>query len=59
MTTTETEHEQERIEPIFRKKFLDNTIHLSTQPQSLQELRYLLHQAFATEHVNIDYLKNK
>ena len=38
------------------KKFFDNTSHLPIQPNSLKELIELLHQAFATTEVNIDYV---
>ncbi len=41
----------------IRKKFIDNTQHLSTQPNSLKELIDLLYQAFATDEVNIDYVR--
>jgi cysteine dioxygenase len=40
----------------IRKKYLDNTAHLSTQPKSLNELIELIYQAFATDEVNIDYV---
>lgn len=40
----------------IRKKYVDNTSHLSTQPNSLKELIDLLYQAFATNEVNIDYV---
>jgi cysteine dioxygenase len=40
----------------IRKKFIDNTAHLSTQPNSLNELIELIYQAFATNEVNIDYV---
>lgn len=40
----------------IRKNFVDNTAHLSTQPQSLKELIELIYQAFATDEVNIDYV---
>jgi len=40
----------------IRKKYLDNTAHLSTQPKSLNELIELIYQAFSTDEVNIDYV---
>lgn len=43
------------IQPM-RKKFIDNTKHLSTQPNSLNELIELLYKAFETNDVNIDYV---
>jgi len=40
----------------IRKKYLDSTAHLSTQPKSLNELIELIYQAFSTDEVNIDYV---
>ncbi len=40
----------------LRKNFIDKTTHLSTQPNSLNELMELLYQAFETNDVNIDYV---
>jgi cysteine dioxygenase len=52
-----TETLKQSNEPhLIQKKYLDNTSHLSTQPNSLNELIELLHQAFATNEVNIDYV---
>ena len=41
---------------LLRMKYKDPTAHLSTQPSSLNELIELIHQAFATNEVNIDYV---
>lgn len=41
---------------IPKKFFVDPTSHLSIQPNSLKEFIQLLHQAFATNEVNIDYV---
>jgi len=41
---------------LIRKKFIDNTAHLSTQPKSLNELIELIYQAFSSNEVNIDYV---
>jgi cysteine dioxygenase len=51
---TETLNKSNEIHLI--PKVLDNTSHLSIQPNSLKELIELLHQAFATNEVNIDYV---
>ena len=40
----------------IRKNLVDKTAHLSTQPNSLNELIDLLYQAFETNDVNIDYV---
>lgn len=40
----------------IRKNFIDKTAHLSTQPQTLNELIELIYEAFATDEVNIDYV---
>jgi cysteine dioxygenase len=41
---------------LIRNKFIDNTAHLSTQPNSLNELIELIYQAFSSNEVNIDYV---
>ena len=41
----------------IRMKYWDNTEHLSTQPNSLNELIELLYQAFDTNEVNTDYVR--
>jgi hypothetical protein len=37
-------------------KYLNRTAHLSTQPNSLNELIELIYEAFATNEVDIDYV---
>ncbi|CAF0745764.1 unnamed protein product [Rotaria sordida] len=41
---------------LIRMKYVDKTAHLSTQPNSLNELIDLIYQAFATNDVDIDYV---
>ncbi|CAF0937131.1 unnamed protein product [Rotaria sp. Silwood1] len=40
----------------IRMKYVDKTAHLSTQPNSLNELIDLIYQAFATNDVDTDYV---
>jgi cysteine dioxygenase len=40
----------------MRMKYLNKTAHLSTQPNSLNELIDLIYQAFETNEVDIDYV---
>jgi cysteine dioxygenase len=40
----------------LRMKYLNKTAHLSTQPNSLNELIELIYQAFATNEVDVDYV---
>ncbi|CAF0839330.1 unnamed protein product [Rotaria sordida] len=55
---TETLNKSNEIQLIHKKSFDDNnnTSYLSIQPNSLDELIELLHNAFSTNEIDIDYI---